>query len=602
MSFQKGADETIEKPETYTPLTQFFNNGQEDVDIQLLDYRSSFDTNVETNDEQQRGGIREHACDNQISEAASSKDRQYFPVVSNGLQSFYSSLDVQRIPKHVGKAPAIDLRGPSETLQSHCSGSTVVGQESVHDIQRLLDMPLPRYSLSFSNSNQTSGDKHKRSCKDDGNRKCGIDNGSLSSDRKRRKAGYQQDVSSCTPESKIRAMMDASHLENKCWNLHKSLNIYEQGQENNMKHLSIEVGEKSFEDSQSLRAANDRNFEKQTAFSNDIFNCFHFSNSPTQPSNKIQPLSYPNALNATEIGCFDVVPHIQTHSSSQPGCQYPDLQHQSSWNSTKQILPNNLGRNCIYGQNQLEHLELSLNVDLPSMPSPTSDSIRETNPSASANQSKLALETRSTEAQKRAGRPRRSKSRDRQYLVMKRELGYDGNGYPLPGTFECTEPTCKKLFGCDKARRRHISLQHGRKSKSHVCAICKHSYVSKENLHKHYGNCHDPQLDKIYCDQCEAHFTSLFCLQTHKNTMHNAKKNCSQEIQKYCYVCPICEETALEENNMYRHIRLKHKPAEESKFACEICGVKKKTKANLKAHINTVHRRSEIQPSALQRI
>lgn len=190
---------------------------------------------------------------------------------------------------------------------------------------------------------------------------------------------------------------------------------------------------------------------------------------------------------------------------------------------------------------------------------------------------------------------KRSRKNDRQIEIIRRSLGYDEKGNPLPGTFVCPDPYCKKLFGCEQSRSRHVALQHRRKKKEFTCSICQQSYVSKENLHKHSGNCHDPKLPKLTCDQCPAHFSSVFCLQAHKNSTHTQKKPESKECRKVCYVCPICQETALEENNMYRHIRLVHIPSDGNKFLCNECGARKNTKSNLKAHINTVHRKNEFR-------
>lgn len=190
---------------------------------------------------------------------------------------------------------------------------------------------------------------------------------------------------------------------------------------------------------------------------------------------------------------------------------------------------------------------------------------------------------------------KRSRKKERQLEIIRRNLGYDEKGNPLPGTFICPDPYCKKLFGCQQSRSRHVALQHRQKKKEFTCTICKQSYVSKENLHKHTGNCHDPKLPKLSCDRCSAHFSSGFCLQAHKNSAHVQKKSESKETRKICYVCPICQETALEENNMYRHIRLVHIPSDGKRFMCNECGVRKNTKSNLKAHINTVHRKNEFR-------
>lgn len=177
--------------------------------------------------------------------------------------------------------------------------------------------------------------------------------------------------------------------------------------------------------------------------------------------------------------------------------------------------------------------------------------------------------------------------------IARRALGYDSNGAALPGTFVCEEPSCKKLFGCAKSRSRHFALNHKSRKKFFFCKICKQAYVSKENLIKHNGNCHDPQLEKKFCDLCEAHFSSAFCLQSHKNNKHKIRKRISKALENVCFVCPICQETTLEENNMMRHIHIVHEKKQNRVFSCAHCGVEKNTKSNLKAHINSVHRKSE---------
>lgn len=197
-------------------------------------------------------------------------------------------------------------------------------------------------------------------------------------------------------------------------------------------------------------------------------------------------------------------------------------------------------------------------------------------------------------APKNPYKQKRSKRKERQLNIIRRTLGYDEKGDPLPGTFVCPDPYCKKLFGCLQSRSRHFALQHRQKKKEFECKTCMQSYVSKENLHKHIGNCHDPKLPTIFCEQCTAHFSSTFCLQAHKNNAH-AQKRQPRETQRICFVCPICQETALEENNLYRHIRLIHKPFDDCKYVCDQCGVRKNTKSNLKAHINTVHRKDEFR-------
>ena len=128
--------------------------------------------------------------------------------------------------------------------------------------------------------------------------------------------------------------------------------------------------------------------------------------------------------------------------------------------------------------------------------------------------------------------------------------------------------------------RIHLKI-HQKRTKDQECNICGKCFLGRSSLLKHL-RIHD-QVKSIVCDVCGLSYRSKGELESHKDNMHNDKREKR--------ICPKCPKSFMSLVGLDYHLQTNHNTNTSVTFPCNICNKVCKNKKLLKAHMVT-HRES----------
>ena len=119
-----------------------------------------------------------------------------------------------------------------------------------------------------------------------------------------------------------------------------------------------------------------------------------------------------------------------------------------------------------------------------------------------------------------------------------------------------------------------------KKKSFHECDVCGDKLCSNQSLNHHKISFHDDMQDanEYNCNICEKTFKHKHTLFTHKRT-HNTSRS-------------RCDECGRDVKSISLVIHKRMHISKSFSFECSICGEILKTKATLKMHVITLHKRT----------
>ncbi|KAJ0171028.1 hypothetical protein K1T71_013227 [Dendrolimus kikuchii] len=132
-------------------------------------------------------------------------------------------------------------------------------------------------------------------------------------------------------------------------------------------------------------------------------------------------------------------------------------------------------------------------------------------------------------------------------------------------------PHCPRVCVSSAMLKRHISRMHNDRSRKYECDYCNRLYLTKSDVRSHITWSH-LELRREHVCQCGHAFRSPTLLKRHQDKQHGTIK--------YDFVCSFCGEEFRYKKLLKQHLMLHP----EKKLACEKCGLKFQTRAEVKAH------------------
>ena len=134
---------------------------------------------------------------------------------------------------------------------------------------------------------------------------------------------------------------------------------------------------------------------------------------------------------------------------------------------------------------------------------------------------------------------------------------------------------CHEEFPNSLELKQHSDTDHSSK-----CALCLNVLVPSEKMIKHLIEGH--KRVELGCVACE-----IFC-ESEKDLQEHLQK-CGNSI-----TCPLCPSTYIHHKDLKKHVRQAHwKAAPPEPVTCHYCGVTKKSKSVMAAHIASKHERTQ---------
>ena len=164
--------------------------------------------------------------------------------------------------------------------------------------------------------------------------------------------------------------------------------------------------------------------------------------------------------------------------------------------------------------------------------------------------------------------------------------------------------TCGKIFLRAEGLKKHILTVH-EGVKLHICYLCGSSFTTSAYLKTHIYNIHEGYRDHK-CDLCGKMFTQKGNVKKHIQEFHEKrrdhqcascgksfvdKQSLTRHTKSYhenVFKCQDCDKTFLKEDNLKKHILVIHLGHKDIHW-CEPCGLSFSQTSNLTRHIETVH-------------
>ena len=154
-------------------------------------------------------------------------------------------------------------------------------------------------------------------------------------------------------------------------------------------------------------------------------------------------------------------------------------------------------------------------------------------------------------------------------------------------------PKCRQKFVKKLDLMSHLKTDH--EKINFKCSECDQLFPDQNSMLRHYRFVHEGRNDRFNCQLCEYQARSFQALQTHIQSIHEVLQ---YQGKRFKY-------KPTQESNLQTHTEIKHvgvksykvydkslneKPL-KSKFNCNLCNYKGKSKTHLKAHIEAIHKK-----------